>query len=196
VLLVTLHRRESFGEPMARVGRALARLADQRPDLAVVVPLHLNPAVRDVVLPLIAGRPGIVVVPPLDYGSFARLLDRADVVLTDSGGIQEEAPSRGKPVLVLRDTTERPEAVAAGTVALVGTDEQRIVAEVGRLLDDPDAYRAMARAVNPYGDGRAAPRTVGALRWFFGLGERPGEFTAEAASAAPPQMASLEGAHR
>lgn len=169
LLVVTTHRRESWGPVMAGVAAAVARLAREDPGLAVVVPVHPNPVVRDVVLPVLAGLPNVVVTEPLRYGAFARLMARADVLLTDSGGIQEEGPSLGKPVLVLRDTTERPEAVDAGTVRLIGTDPARIVTEVRRLLDDPVAYAAMAHAINPYGDGEAASRCVAALARFVGM---------------------------
>ena len=125
-----------------------------------VLPVHLNPVVRDVLLPLLSDVPNVLITEPLDYGDFSRCMNMSEVVLTDSGGVQEEAPSLGKPVLVMRETTERPEAVAAGTVRLVGTDEQAIVDEVTRLLTDQRAYARMARAVNPYGDGRAAARSV------------------------------------
>ncbi len=175
LVLVTVHRRESWGPTMDGIGRALARLAAD-PDVLIVIPIHRNPVVRRSILPAVEGLTNVLVVEPLPYGAFARLLDRAHLVLTDSGGIQEEAPSLGKPVLVLRDTTERPEAVEAGTVALVGTDEARIVESAERLLADADAYQRMARAVNPYGDGRAAARTVAALAWFVGEGPRPAEF--------------------
>ncbi len=176
LLLVTVHRRESWGAPLRSVGRALGRLARERSDLVVVLPLHLNPLVREAIAPEVAGLANVLVVPPLAYGSFAWLIDRADLVLTDSGGIQEEAPSRGTPVLVLRETTERPEAVTAGTARLVGTDEDRIVDAVTGLLDHEDQYLAMARAVNPFGDGNAAARSVAAIRWRFGTGSRPEEF--------------------
>lgn len=186
VVLVTVHRRESWGEVMDGFGRALARLAED-PTLLVVVPIHRNPVVRRSILPAVAGRDNVVVVEPLAYGSFARLIDRADLVLTDSGGIQEEAPSRGKPVLVLRDTTERPEAVDAGTVRLVGTAEDDVVDAARAVLYDPAAYSAMARAVNPYGDGNAARRSIAALRWFFDLASRPEEFApAKAVPTADP----------
>jgi UDP-N-acetylglucosamine 2-epimerase (non-hydrolysing) len=180
LVLVTVHRRESWGPTMDGIGRALARLAADS-ELLLVIPIHRNPVVRRSILPAVEGLRNVRVVEPLPYGTFARLLSCADVVLTDSGGIQEEAPSLGKPVLVLRDTTERPEAVEAGTVALVGTDEDRIVQAGQRLLSDPDAYQRMAQAVNPYGDGRAAARTVAALAWFVEQGPRPEEFRAPAA---------------
>lgn len=176
VLLVTTHRRENWGDAMQGMGRALARLARADPDQVVVLPVHRNPVVREAVLPQLAGLPNVLVTEPLDYGQFTRMLALARIVLTDSGGVQEEAPSLGKPVLVMRDNTERPEAVDAGTVRLIGTDEQRIVDEVTRLAEDRDHYAAMANAVNPYGDGRAAERTHAALLQLFGLGQRTPDF--------------------
>jgi UDP-N-acetylglucosamine 2-epimerase (non-hydrolysing) len=176
VLLVTAHRRESWGTPLRAVGRALARIAREHRDLRIVFPVHRNPLVRDAILPPIRDLPNVTVTEPLPYGGFARLMQRSTVILTDSGGVQEEGPSLGKPVLVTRNTTERPEAVRAGTVRLVGTDEDLIVAVVGHLLSDPAAYAAMASAVNPYGDGRAADRAVAALAHHFGLGPPPAEF--------------------
>ncbi len=176
VLLVTAHRRESWGEGMVSVGRALAELASSYRDLLVVFPIHRNPVVREAILPSVEGLSNVRVVEPLAYSGFARLMDRAHVLLTDSGGVQEEGPSLGKPVLVMRDTTERPEAVTAGTVRLVGTDQRTVVDAVSRLLDDPSAYAAMANAVNPYGDGHAAARCVAAMSHLFGAGPRPEEF--------------------
>jgi UDP-N-acetylglucosamine 2-epimerase len=184
VLLVTAHRRESWGPPLRKVGSALARIADEHRDLRIVFPIHRNPAVRDAILPAIGHLPNVTVTEPLPYGGFARLMNRATIILTDSGGVQEEGPSLGKPVLVMRDTTERPEAVLAGTVRLVGTDADLIVRSVGRLLTDPAAYTAMANAVNPYGDGRAAERAVAALAHHFGLGPPPDEFASAPAGAA------------
>jgi UDP-N-acetylglucosamine 2-epimerase (non-hydrolysing) len=179
VLLVTTHRRESWGEKMAGVGRALARIARENPDLLIVLPLHRNPVVREVVLPPLAGLANVVVVEPLPYGEFAHLIDRSTIVLTDSGGVQEEAPTLGKPVLVMRDNTERPEAVEAGTVRLVGTDEQVVVAEVTRLLTDEAYFTSMANAVNPYGDGKAAARCVAAIEELLGVGTRLPDFAPE-----------------
>ena len=176
VLLVTAHRRESWGAPLQAVGRALARIAREHPGLLIAFPIHRNPVVRDAILPAVQGLPNVIVTDPLPYAGFARLMNRSTVILTDSGGVQEEGPSLGKPVLVMRDTTERPEAVSAGTVKLVGTDENRIVATVGLLLTDLSAYAAMAGAVNPYGDGRAAERSVAAIAHHFGLGPRAEEF--------------------
>lgn len=180
VLLVTTHRRENQGEAMRGVGRALARIADAEPELTVVLPAHRNPVVREAVLPAIEGKPNVVVTEPLAYGEFTRMLSVAHVVLTDSGGVQEEAPSLGKPVLVMRENTERPEAVTAGTVKLIGTDEERIVTEVDRLLNDADAYQAMANAVNPYGDGKAAERSLAAIEQMFDVGRRVADFDSQA----------------
>ncbi|WP_373271551.1 non-hydrolyzing UDP-N-acetylglucosamine 2-epimerase [Kocuria rhizophila] len=180
VLLVTTHRRENQGEAMRGVGRALARIAQAEPELTIVLPVHRNPVVREAVLPAIEGLPNVVVTEPLAYGEFTRMLSVAHVVLTDSGGVQEEAPSLGKPVLVMRENTERPEAVTAGTVTLIGTDEERIVTEVDRLLNDDAAYRTMANAVNPYGDGRAAERTLAAIEQMFGVGQRIADFDSQA----------------
>ncbi|WP_284975485.1 UDP-N-acetylglucosamine 2-epimerase (non-hydrolyzing) [Arthrobacter sp. efr-133-TYG-104] len=177
ILLVTTHRRENQGDAMRGVGRALARIAENEPDLLVVLPVHKNPAVREAVLPAIEDKANVIVTEPLAYGEFTRMLSLAHVVLTDSGGVQEEAPSLGKPVLVMRENTERPEAVFAGTVALIGTDEERIVKEVDRLLNQPDAFDAMANAVNPYGDGRAAARTVAAVAELLGVGNRIADFS-------------------
>ena len=154
--------------------RALARIARAEPDLEIVFPIHLNPVVRESIQPAVAGLPNVRLIEPLGYGDFCHLMNRAHLVLTDSGGVQEEAPGLGKPVLVMRDTTERPEAVLAGTVQLVGTDEDRIVNQVRHLLHDREAYQRMAQAVNPYGDGRAAQRTVAAIRHFFGEGPAGG----------------------
>lgn len=154
---VTSHRRESFGEGMQAIASAIRRVAE-RPDVAVIFPLHLNPNVRAVMNERLAGLDNVALIEPLDYPHFARLLDIATLMLTDSGGVQEEAPALGKPVLVMRETTERPEGVTAGTARLVGTDADRIVAEAERLLDDEAAYAAMARAHNPFGDGKSAGR--------------------------------------
>ena len=176
VVLITAHRRESWGEPMARSAHAVRRLALRYPDTVFVLPAHLNPVVREVLLPPLRDLPNVLITEPLPYGQFSRLMQDSHLILTDSGGVQEEGPSLGKPVLVMRDTTERPEAVEAGTVRLVGTDEDVIVREVARLLDDDDHYAAMANAVNPYGDGQAARRSVQAIEHFFGLAGPPDDF--------------------
>jgi len=171
-LLVTGHRRENFGEGFQGICRGLAAIAGRYPELEVVYPVHLNPNVRRPVGEILAGRPNVRLIEPQDYERFVWLLDRCHLVMTDSGGIQEEAPSLGKPVLVMRDTTERPEAVEAGTVRLVGTDAGRLEAEAARLLDDEAAYADMARAHNPYGDGRACGRILAALEdWWSRRGD-------------------------
>jgi UDP-N-acetylglucosamine 2-epimerase (non-hydrolysing) len=157
LILVTGHRRENFGQGFEDICRALARLAE-RPDVQIIYPVHLNPQVQEPVHRILGTLPNIHLIEPQDYLPFVYLMDKSDLIITDSGGVQEEAPSLGKPVLVMRDTTERPEAVAAGTVKLVGTDRATIVREANRLLDDAAAYNAMARAHNPYGDGQAAER--------------------------------------
>jgi len=158
ILLVTTHRRENWGEPMRQIYQALIDLVDEFPDVEVVFPVHKNPVVRDIALEMLGQKERFHLIEPLDYEPFANLMNRCYLVLTDSGGLQEEAPSLGKPVLVLRDTTERPEAVQAGTVKLTGTNRQRIYQAAYTLLSDPAAYEKMARAINPYGDGKAARR--------------------------------------
>jgi UDP-N-acetylglucosamine 2-epimerase (non-hydrolysing) len=157
IVAVTSHRRENFGEGMASIARAIARIAD-RPDTAVIFPVHPNPQVRPVMEAMLGGHPNVALIDPLDYPHFVRLMAMSTLVLTDSGGVQEEAPSLGKPVLVMRDTTERPEGIAAGTARLVGAQEDSIVSGIFTLLDDSAAYTAMARAHNPYGDGQTATR--------------------------------------
>jgi UDP-N-acetylglucosamine 2-epimerase len=158
VIVVTAHRRENLGEPLRNICRAIRRLADRYHDIAIVYPVHLNPTVREVVFDSLANHPRIVLTDPLDIMDMHNLLDRSYLVLTDSGGLQEEVPSMGKPVLVLRNVTERPEAVAAGTVDLVGTDEERVFTAARALLDDAQRYKTMASANNPYGDGFASER--------------------------------------
>jgi UDP-N-acetylglucosamine 2-epimerase (non-hydrolysing) len=159
IIGVTSHRRENFGGGLEAIAEAVRRIA-ARPDVALVFPVHPNPQVRAVMHGALAGLDNVALIEPLDYPHFARLLNLADIMLTDSGGVQEEAPALGKPVLVMRETTERPEGVAAGTARLVGTDADRIVSEISTLLDDKAAYEAMARAHNPFGDGHAARRIV------------------------------------
>ncbi len=176
LLLVTAHRRENWGEPMERICRALRRIADAFPNVRIVFPMHKNPIVRQVAYREMGNHPRITLCEPPDYFEFVRLMHAAFLIVTDSGGVQEEAPTLGKPVLVLREKTERPEAVQAGVVKVIGTDEERIVAEVSRLLTDEQAYRAMQRPVNPYGDGKAAERIKQAILHTFGLAERPKEF--------------------
>jgi len=160
LLLVTGHRRENFGQGFQQICQALQRLAKKHPDMAIVYPVHLNPKVREPVYKLLSGLPNVSLIEPLDYLPFVYLMQKATLIMTDSGGIQEEAPSLGKPVLVTRESTERPEAVEAGTVRLVGTQEKDIIANVEQLINDPDAYRLMAFAHNPYGDGQASMRIV------------------------------------
>jgi UDP-N-acetylglucosamine 2-epimerase (non-hydrolysing) len=162
IVLVTCHRRESFGDGVKRIADALVRILD-RNDVAIVLPLHPNPNVRDVLAGRLTGHPRAELIEPQEYSDFVSLLLLADIVLTDSGGIQEEAPTLGKPVLVMRDTTERPEGIVAGTARLVGTDRDRIIAETFQLIDDKDHYLAMARAHNPFGDGKASERIVKVL---------------------------------
>ncbi|WP_337180483.1 non-hydrolyzing UDP-N-acetylglucosamine 2-epimerase [Sphingopyxis granuli] len=157
IIAMTSHRRENFGDGMTAIAEAIAGIA-ARDDVAVIFPVHPNPHVRGAMEPILGGLSNVALIDPLDYPHFVRLLAASDLVLTDSGGVQEEAPSLGKPVLVMRETTERPEGIEAGTARLVGTDRNRIVAEIFSLLDDKDAYDAMARAHNPFGDGRAAER--------------------------------------
>jgi UDP-N-acetylglucosamine 2-epimerase (non-hydrolysing) len=166
LILVTAHRRESFGEPLVQVCRAIRELVDRNADVDVLYPVHRNPNVAGPVEQLLGNHPRIRLTGPLDYVPFVAAMKSAHLILTDSGGVQEEAPALGKPVLVLREETERPEAVAAGVVQLVGTDASQIVAAAQRLLDDAAAYRAMAQGVSPYGDGHAAGRIVEVLRRF------------------------------
>ena len=163
LILVTGHRRESFGGGFERICQALMEVAQQHPDVDIVYPVHLNPNVREPVNRLLSGIGNVHLIEPLDYLPFVYMMSRAHIILTDSGGIQEEAPSLGKPVLVMRDTTERPEAVAAGTVKLVGTETSNIVRELNRLLLDTEAYKVMSYAHNPYGDGQACRRILDAL---------------------------------
>lgn len=176
LLLVTTHRREAWGDRMLAAMRGLGDVARNHPELDLLLPMHRNPIVRDTVIDALGHLPNVHLTEPLSYAEFCHVMKRSRVIVTDSGGIQEEAPSLGKPVLVLRDTTERPEGVDAGTVKVVGTDQATVTRETERLLTDPDAYAAMANAVNPYGDGRAASRAVQAIEALFGGAERPEEF--------------------
>lgn len=175
LVVVTTHRRENL-EAMKEIGGAVKDLAGAYPDINFALPLHLNPKVREAVLPEVESLPNVIITDPLPYDQFTKLLDRATIILTDSGGVQEEAPALGKPVLVMRQNTERPEAVVAGTVKLVGTNRSLIVAEAKLLLDDSAAYDAMANAVNPYGDGKGAERAVAAIAELLGVGERLPDF--------------------
>ncbi|MCQ9386237.1 non-hydrolyzing UDP-N-acetylglucosamine 2-epimerase [Brevibacterium moorei] len=185
VILVTSHRRENQGPAMRGIGLAVADLARKFPAATFVLPLHRNPKVRKAIKPAVEGLQNVLVVEPLDYPEFTAMLSLSDIVLTDSGGVQEEAPSLGKPVLVMRENTERPEAVAAGTVKLIGTDRDRLVHEVSVLLEDHDAYASMANAVNPYGDGLASTRALEAMRWMFDAGVRPADFDTDTESILP-----------
>jgi len=169
-LLVTAHRRENFGQPIRNICQALIRLAD-RGDTHIIYPVHPNPNIQGPVYELLGSHPAITLTAPLEYHPLIWLMSRCELVLTDSGGIQEEAPSLGKPILVMRKTTERPEAIEAGAAKLVGTDPDGIVTEASRLLDNQQVYEAMAHAINPYGDGRAAGRILAALRGDFGAAE-------------------------
>ena len=173
---LTCHRRENYGEPMAQIFTAVAQLARQNPDILIVYPVHLSPVVRDAANRYLAGIENIHLIEPLDAMDMHRLMAKSFFVMTDSGGIQEEAPALGKPVLVLRRETERPEAVEAGTVKLAGTKTDVILSLAQELLDSPDAYDAMAKAVNPYGDGHACPRIAQAILHHFGRGEAPEAF--------------------
>lgn len=178
VILLTTHRRENLGEPMRHIYKALRRIIEEIPDTEIVFPVHRNPLVRKVVEEELAGVDRIHLINPMEYEPFANLMSLSSLVLTDSGGIQEEAPSLGKPVLVLRNTTERPEAVEAGTVRLIGTDKDVVYAETKRLLTDQAAYDAMSNAVNPYGDGKASQRIVQAiLHAFAGEEAVPDDFS-------------------
>ena len=169
MILVTAHRRENFGDPFAQVCQALRAIADANEDVQIVYPVHPNPNVHDVAHRELGDHPRILLTKPVDYGPFVSLIKRAYLLLTDSGGVQEEAPALAKPVLVLRAETERPEAVDAGVVKLIGTDRDTIIAEAQRLLDDPQAYQAMAKGVSPYGDGKAAARIRDIIRKHFGM---------------------------
>jgi UDP-N-acetylglucosamine 2-epimerase (non-hydrolysing) len=169
IILVTTHRRENLGEPMRHVYRALKQLTEEFNDVEVVFPVHKNPKVREVVNEELGGLDKVHLIDPLNYEPFANLMHRSYLILTDSGGVQEEAPALGKPVLVLRDTTERPEAVTAGTVKLIGTDRQRVYDEAKQLLTDKKEYEIMSAACNPYGDGQAARRIIQAILYHYGL---------------------------
>ncbi|MGH7498372.1 MAG: non-hydrolyzing UDP-N-acetylglucosamine 2-epimerase [Gemmatimonadales bacterium] len=168
LILVTTHRRESFGAPLQSICAAVRQLGERFPDLQFVLPVHPNPQVKETVESLLTDLPGMFLIEPVDYVEFVHLLNRAYLVLTDSGGVQEEAPSLGKPVLVLREVTERPEGVAAGTAVVVGTDKGRIVSAASNLITHDDDYQRMAAAVNPYGDGHASERILAALATRFG----------------------------
>lgn len=186
LVVVTTHRRENL-EAMREIGGAVKDLAEAYPEINFALPLHLNPKVRQAVLPEVEHLPNIIITDPLPYDQFTQLQNRATIILTDSGGVQEEAPALGKPVLVMRQNTERPEAVVAGTVKLVGTNRELIVAEAKLLLSDAAAFDAMANAVNPYGDGKGAQRAIAAIAELTGVGERVEDFLPEAGSSKGPQ---------
>lgn len=176
MLLVTSHRRESWAAGLAHVASALGTIADEFPDLRIVFPIHPNPVVREQMAPHLDGHPNVLLTDPQPYPQFSALLNRAHVVLTDSGGVQEEAPALGKPVLVTRENTERPEAVASGAARLIGTDTAVVTNALRELLTDESVYRSMANAVSPYGDGHAAERTVAALRYLLAGAPKPADF--------------------
>lgn len=164
LIMITAHRRENLGEPMTHMFRAIRRVMDEHPDVKAIYPIHMNPVVRETADRFLGGDDRIRIIEPLDVVDFHNFLSRNYLILTDSGGIQEEAPSLGKPVLVMRDTTERPEGIVAGTLKLVGTDEETIYQEFSRLLSDEEAYEKMSKASNPYGDGHACERIADILR--------------------------------
>jgi len=167
LVLVTSHRRENFGEPFLNICQALKHLAEQNPDIQILYPVHPNPSVKDVAYQMLGCTPNVILCAPLDYAPFIAAMKRSYLIISDSGGVQEEAPALGKPVLVLREETERPEAIELGVVKLVGANRDTIIKQAQRLLDDPLVYRSMARGVSPYGDGKAAARIVGVLRQYF-----------------------------
>ena len=175
VILVTCHRRENYGQPMTNIMRALRRIVEDFPQVELVYPVHLSPVVQEAARAHLSGHDRIHLIEPLTPDEMHNVMARSAFVMTDSGGLQEEAPALGRPVLVLRRETERPEAVAAGTVLLAGTEEDVIYGHAARLLTDPAAYRAMAQAVNPYGDGQACRRIVDAILWKRGLRDQPPE---------------------
>jgi UDP-N-acetylglucosamine 2-epimerase (non-hydrolysing) len=177
LILMTAHRRENLGEPMRNMFRAIKRIVDEQPDVQVVYPVHLNPVVRELADEVLGNDPRIHLIEPLDVIDFHNFASRAHLILTDSGGVQEEAPSLGVPVLVLRDTTERPEGIEAGTLKLAGNEEQPIYDMATELLTDNEAYEKMAKASNPYGDGRASERICEAIRYYFKqTDKRPGQY--------------------
>lgn len=177
LILVTMHRRENQGQPMASVFRTLLEVVEQRPEVEVIYPVHLSPKVQKLAHEILGKHERIHLIAPLDVVDFHNLAAKSYFIMTDSGGVQEEAPSLGKPVLVLRDTTERPEGVSAGTLKLVGTEPAKVKAAMLELLDDPNVYQQMAQAQNPYGDGQASQRILAAIAYHFGLSEqRPKEF--------------------
>jgi UDP-N-acetylglucosamine 2-epimerase (non-hydrolysing) len=181
IVLMTAHRRENFGRPFGRVLKSVLYLARKFPEVDWIYPVHPNPNVLKPARKVLGRQSNIHLFEPIDYTDLVQVMDASALVVTDSGGLQEEAPSLGKPVLVLRDVTERPEAVDAGTVILVGTNEKKIIGEFSKLLTDPRYYRRIANAVNPYGDGKASDRITHAIRWYFGISKsKPNSFRARA----------------
>ena len=181
VVLITMHRRENWGKPMEGAARAIKKLAERYHDVVFVFPVHLNPIVRDAVYPILQHLSNVALIEPLDYLDFVNIMAKSYLILTDSGGVQEEGPHFGIPILVLRTVTERPDAVDFGTVKLVGLDEEKIFSTATMLMDDPAAYNKMANAVNPYGDGKAAVRTVQIIKKYFGFADQnPEEFVPRA----------------
>jgi UDP-N-acetylglucosamine 2-epimerase (non-hydrolysing) len=169
VLLATVHRRENWGEPLRDIAQGFLQILDKFPDTALLLPLHRNPTVREPLQKSLGDHPRVFLTEPLDYAELVGAIARSYLLLTDSGGLQEEAPSLAKPVLVLRETTERPEAIEAGTAKLVGTNPDRMVAAASQLLSDTSAYEAMATAINPFGDGHAAERILEIVKDYLGL---------------------------
>ena len=180
IIAVTCHRRENYGKPMQDIMHAILEVVERHPDVEVVYPVHLRPVVRECAFPILGGHDRIHLIDPIDVEEMHNLIARCAFVMTDSGGLQEEAPALGKPVLVMRRETERPEAVAAGTAKLAGVEKDVIVSMANELLDSPEAYAKMAKAVNPYGDGHACARITQAIEWYFGrTAERPADFCTE-----------------
>ncbi|MDU0452553.1 non-hydrolyzing UDP-N-acetylglucosamine 2-epimerase [Staphylococcus chromogenes] len=178
IILLTAHRRENIGEPMVNIFKAIRKIADQYKDVVVIYPMHKNPKVRTIAQQYLGNRKNIELIEPLDVKDFHNFANKAYLILTDSGGVQEEAPSLGKPVLVLRDTTERPEGVKAGTLKIVGTDEKDVFKATMELLEDSNLYKTMSKARNPYGDGQAAKRICDNIKYYFGLlDKKPESFT-------------------
>ena len=178
VIVMTAHRRENLGKPLEQICRAVLRVAKEFPDVTVIYPVHLNPRVRETAFSILGQQENIMLIDPLDVEELHNLMARCCFLLTDSGGIQEEAPALGKPVLVLRNETERPEAVAAGTVRIAGCDEEQVYHMTVQLLEDQESYQAMSHAVNPYGDGTASRRIADAILYHFGKAQRPEDFQA------------------
>lgn len=176
VILLTAHRRENYGKPMENIMKAARRVVEENPNIQIVYPVHLSPYVQETAKKYLGSVNGVKLIEPVDVQEMHNLMARCYMVMTDSGGIQEEAPSLGKPVLVLRNETERPEAIKAGTVYLCGTDEENIVDAANRLIRDSESYRKMANAVNPYGDGHACERISDTILWKFCNGKKPGDF--------------------